>query len=201
MIGHIRAIAIPSLLPEEDLFPECHGTPDYLVKNLNCPICDSVYNSPIQISCGYTVCATCCCKWLQFVETPVCPGCYGRDFINSHILCTSDINPPSSLLTNLLDGVLVTCRRNCGKLVTLGQYIHHLEANCRSHYSQSINSPSKMTVSEVMAKSAQSPATPVEVRLTEHLVRRMMDQSSDGNGVVKVPTHGQVTFYYTVTSN
>lgn len=52
-----------------------------------------------------------------------------------------------------------------------------------------------MTVGEVMAKSAQSPATPVEVRLTEHLVRRMMDQSSDGQGVVKVPTRGQVKTY------
>lgn len=195
LIVHIKAIALPSLLPEEDPFPVCHDAPDYLAKNLNCPICVTIYDSPIELSCGYTLCACCCCKWLQFAGSPMCPGCYGPDFQNSHILCTSAINPPSSLLTSLLDGVLVTCRRSCGKLVTLGQYIHHLEANCRSHYSQATSSPSKMTVGEVMAKSRQSPATPVEVRLTEHLVRRMMDQSGDSQGVVKVPTRGQVTIY------
>lgn len=54
-----------------------------------------------------------------------------------------------------------------------------------------------MTIQDVLAKPTTSPATPVEVRVAEHLVRRIMDQatssSTNGQGVVKVRTRGQVS--------
>lgn len=185
MLG-LRAIAPTSLIPEEDPTPEYHGS---LAENMCCPICVAILDRPLQLPCGAVVCLTCCCKWIQYSPTLACPCCYGHQLERSTTL------QPPSLVTSLLESLLVHCTKKCGKLVKLREYKLHLNTKCKSHYDQLAYSPSKMTIKEILAKPSTSPATPAEVRVAEHLVRRMMDDgtSTSSQGVVKVRTRGQVS--------
>ena len=88
------------------------------------------------------------------------------------------------MITSLIGGLLVHCVRECGKLVRLDQYQLHLGSNCRGHYEE--NSPSSTTLGEVLARPTSIPATPAEVRVAEHLVRRIIDYSSPDDRVFKV---------------
>ena len=106
------------------------------------------------------------------------------------IPCQCTKTPPS-LIVSLLEGLQVHCTRKCGKIVRMDSYIKHLKGQCRSHYVQLVNSPSKLTLREVLSTSIQSPATPAEMRVTEHLVRKICTE-----GVMKVQTRGQVCHLY-----
>ncbi len=82
------------------------------------------------------------------------------------------------------------------KIVRASQYTAHLSANCKEHFHQVIDSPSKITIQDVLTKPITSPTTPAEIKATWHLVRRIMQQNSGCSGnqaVVKIPTRGQVT--------
>ena len=126
-----------------------------------------------------------CCS-LAHVETS-CPCCY------NHHLDSSAIRPPPPLVLSLLSGVIVYCGMKCGKQVRLDHYDRHLAGNCQGHYIPSVNSPSKMTLKDVLAKPATLPATPAEVRAAEHLVRCILEERSPEEKVVRVPTRGQVS--------
>lgn len=188
---HLQTMSPATFIPKEDPAPQYHDSQGSLAENLCCPICTVILDRPLQLSCGAVVCLNCCCKWVQFAPSLSCPCCYG-DMLNS-----STVQLPSSLLMNLLQDLLVNCKKGCGKVVRLVQYQQHLNANCRSHYDQLTDSPSKMTIKDVLAKPTTSPATPAEVRVAEHLVRRILDQdtahSTKGKGVLKVRTRGQVS--------
>ncbi len=75
-------------------------------------------------------------------------------------------------------------------MVKLQDYTAHLNNHCRSHHAN--NSPSKVTLKDVLSKPSTSPATPVECQAAQHLVRRLMQQSQGPSGVVQIPTGGQV---------
>ena len=131
----------------------------------------------------------CCCKWKQCTPSLACPCCYG------HPLNSSTIYPPSPLIASLVDVPLINCNRHCKKIVLAAQYRDHLAANCQGHYHQLVDSPSKMTIKDVLAKPTTSPAIPAEIRAAGHLVRRIMEQNSgstENQAVVKVQTRGQV---------
>ena len=57
------------------------------------------------------------------------------------------------------------------------------------------NSPSKVTLKDVLTKPVSTPATPVERKMTEHLVWRLLDKRTEGNMII-VPTRGQITCDY-----
>ena len=105
----------------------------------------------------------------------------------------TSIRPPPPLVLSLLSGLLVKCGKGCGKLVRLDSCRKHIDCNCQSHHQQQLDSPSKVTLSDVLAKPVTTPATPAEVRVAGHLVRRMLD-SEAGEQIVRVPTRGQVSF-------
>ena len=71
----------------------------------------------------------------------------------------------------------------------------HLESNCENFYQPVMNSPSKITLRDVLSKPVTIPATPTERRVTEHLVRRLLDESPEEQ-TIKVSTHGQVSGLY-----
>lgn len=140
--------------------------------------------------CGAVVCLDCCCKWIQHSPSLSCPCCYDHQFD------TSTIRPPSPLVTSLVDDLLICCKRGCKKILRASQYKDHLASSCKGHYHQQLDSPSKITIKDVLAKPMTSPATPAEIQATGHLVRRIMHQnasSTDDQVVVKVPTRGQVS--------
>ena len=96
---------------------------------------------------------------------------------------------------SLLNDLLLSCVRKCGKIVKLQDYKLHLAGNCTSHYEE-MNSPSKVTLRDMLCKPSSSPATPAELKAAHHLVRRIIHQgegTSTAPGVITVPTCGQVS--------
>ena len=178
------ALAPPSLLPPEDLAPECYGEKDVTVK-LDCLICMRLLNRPLQLSCGSILCLQCLRDWM-LSPSVTCPCCY-CDLDRNHI------RPPPPLIVTLMEGLLICCTRKCGKVIRVDQYVQHLQGQCRSHYQQQLHSPSRMTIKEVLSRPTTAPSTPSELCLTEHLVRKMLDQSSSStDGILQIKTRGQV---------
>ena len=89
----------------------------------------------------------------------------------------------------------MTCVHKCGKEVKVQHYEQHLTGKCRSHYND-LNSPSKVTLQDVLNKPSTSPATSAEMKATHHLVRRVLNQSqecsSTVSNIITVPTGDQV---------
>lgn len=85
-------------------------------------------------------------------------------------------------------------------MVRVESYKKHLQEQCRTHYTyQVIDSPSKITIGEVLSRPTDLPATPAEKKVAEHLVRKIINHQGDSDsreGVVRVPTRGQVSMYY-----
>ena len=185
LLQHLQSMASPSYLPEEDPTPQYHIS-DSLMEKLRCPICTYLLDRPLEISCGAVVCLDFCCKWIQCTPSLACHCCYG------HPLNSLTIYPPSPLIASLVDDLLINCNRHCKKIVRAAQYRDHLAANCQGYYHQLVDSPSKMTIKDVLTKPTTSPATPVEIRAAGHLVRRIMEHNSGNQAVVKVQTQGQV---------
>ena len=109
----------------------------------------------------------------------------------SHQLDSSTILPPPPLVQSLLAGVLVYCGRGCGKLVRLDNHDRHSAGHCQGYYHQQVDSPSKMTLRDVLVKSAALPATPAWVKVAGYLVRWMLDSAPEKQ-IAKVPTCGQI---------
>ena len=65
----------------------------------------------------------------------------------------------------------------------------HAQNKCLSHYKVS-DSPSKVTMSDMLSRRTNLPATPAERKVAGHLVKKILNQNC--NGVLKVPTSGQV---------
>ena len=184
MIKYIESITPPPL-PSED--PDPQFLSSSLTKKLTCPICLGIVNRPVQLFCERIICSGCCCKAIQHAYSVKCPCC------NDHILSSSTVYPPSPLLLSLLSDLMLSCIRKCGKAVKLQHYEKHLTSNCKSHYEEEMNSPSKMTLQDILRKPATSPATPAELKAAHHLVRRLMNQEEGTSSAsITVPTHGQV---------
>ena len=185
-MDHIQSIA-QSTLPSEDPYPIYKFSP--LTEKLTCPICLGLLNRPIQLLCKRVVCATCCCQAIELSYSLKCPCCY------DHHLSSVNVSLPSTFLLSVLNEVVVTCVRKCGKEVKVQHYEQHLTGKCRSHYND-LNSPSKVTLQDVLNKPSTSPATSAEMKATHHLVRRVLNQSqecsSTVSNIITVPTGGQV---------
>ena len=182
---HIEDTAPESFLPAEESAPQYEQKP--LITQLSCSICCMVLNQPVELACGSIVCASCCRQWIKHTKPPCipCPSCYDDQ------LSSSTIRPPPPLLITLLSDLLIHCAK-CGKLVKASEYIRHMDNNCELFSQPVMNSPSKVTLKDVLSKPVSTPATPMERRVTEHLVRRLLDESPEEK-VIKVPTRGQVS--------
>ena len=84
---------------------------------------------------------------------------------------------------------MLSCNR-CGKLVKTDEYTRHLSSNGETFSRPVLNSPSKVTLKDVLTRPVSTPATLMERKVTEHLVRRLLDEST--GEVIKVSTPDQV---------
>ncbi len=191
MCQHLEDTAPGSFFPSEDREPRCYESG--VAATLCCPVCTLILDRPIELGCGAILCLECCKSWVQFhcSHTLSCPSCYDQRLDSTHI------SAPPDMVVSLLQGLLVHCKRLCGKIVRVENYHKHLQGQCSSHYHLSVDSPSKLTIGEVLSRPSASPATPAEVKVAGHLVRKLMDHgsSSSSEGVVKVQTCGQVSNY------
>ncbi len=96
--------------------------------------------------------------------------CYAH--CNRHTLSSETISTPSPLFLSLLSESIVVCYRKCGNMMKLQDYTAHLNNHCRSHHAN--NSPSKVTLKDILSNPSTSPATPVECQAAQHLVSRLM---------------------------
>ncbi len=185
VLCHIRSLA-PAVVPSED--PSPNFFPSSVLNKLCCCICTEVTVNPVSLSCGETICSECCCKSILITNSLECPCCF------RHTLTSETISPPSSLFMSLLNDSVLFCIRGCGKMVKLQEYKQHLDSRCKS-FIVNADSPSKVTLKDVMRKSTSTPATPAETKAAQNLIRRLINQgNSDSNtpGVLKVSTSGQV---------
>ena len=177
-IAHIRCLTHnqPSYVDSTD---EVEYLPEH-VANLLCPICCDTLKQPIKLACGRLVCAHCCCRWIVSPK-PTCPGCY------THELDNLTIGLPSAVVYELLGALKLVCG-TCKQKTTAAQLKQHKASQCKGHYE--VPSPSQISAQEILARPVTAPTQPVERRLAEHLVRRLMTESEDK--VVRIPTRGKV---------
>ena len=190
VIDHMEKLVPSSFFPVEDLLQQ--SSVSDVSPNLCCPICTVLLDRPVELGCGSIVCLSCCKKWIQhhLCSSLLCPCCYNSTFDSGHI------RPPPALVVGLLKELLLPCNKGCGKLVRLESYIKHAQGKCQSHYVV-VDSPSKTTMSDVLSRPSNLPATPAERRVAEHLVRKIITRNeSERQGVLRVPTSGQVCVNY-----
>ena len=184
LLQHISSIAPAPLLSENISQLQHISVP--LNQQLSCQLCRGILDRPVKLSCGAIVCSPCCSKWMkQRTKDRLeisCPCC------NTHKLESSAIRPPPPLVLSLLAGVLVHCGRECGKLVRLDHHDRHTAGNCHGYYHHHVNSPSKITLSDVLAKPVTLPAT----QRRSELQGILFDGCLTVIQVVRVPTRGQV---------
>ena len=152
--------------------------------NVLCPICCDVLNHPIELACGSLVCAHCCYRWIELSPKPSCPGCY------THDLDDVSISLPSAVVYELLGALKLVCQ-TCQQKTTAAQFKQHKASHCKAHYE--VLSPSRISAHEILARPVTARTQPVERRLAEHLVRRLMTESEDK--IVRIPTRGKVRTY------
>ena len=83
-------------------------------------------------------------------------------------------------------------------MVRLENYKKHIHEQCKSHYTVS-DTPSRVTISDILSRPLNLPATPVKKKVAEHLVQTIINSQSESDsreGVLKVPTSGQVSMKY-----
>ncbi len=189
VMHHIRSVAPPSPLPDNK-DPQFLHSPN--INKLLCSLCQKVAFQPIELSCNSMVCSACCCKAIQASGSVNCPCC------SDHPLTSQTVRPPSSLFMSLVHDLLVKCAKGCGGAVRLQDYMKHCDSKCNS-FRHNLESPSKVTLKDVLAKPSTSPATPAEVKAAHSLVKRLLNQgesSSSSPPVLKVgSSRGQVCCY------
>ncbi len=170
-------------MPPEDPYPTFSMSS--VTSQLTCCICLRLLNTPVQLICDHLVCASCLCESIRTSYTSLqCPCC------DQHTLQHSTISRPSNVILSLLEDVVVPCCRNCNNVVKVKDYGRHLAGNCKGFY-VNINSPSKVSLRDVLSKSATSPASLAEVKATHQLVRRVLmseEGSSSSPGTAKTIT-------------
>ena len=93
---------------------------------------------------------------------------------------------PSGVVYNLLGDVKLVCKA-CKQTTTAAQYRLHKESRCKGHYEIS---PSCISAQEILSRPVTAPTQPVEKKVAENLVRRLMAENEDK--IVRIPTKGQV---------
>ena len=87
--------------------------------DIECAVCHSVLERPLQLPCGQLCCTLCLYAWVTHTVTadPLsCPCCQ-----RTHSIHESQLFPSPQVLQKLLDTLHVHCRR-CLKIVTAGEF-------------------------------------------------------------------------------
>lgn len=94
--------------------------PDDISYNLQCCICNDVFNNPTRLGCGHTYCYNCIKEWMD--KSKICPTC--RDTINK-----SEISR-DLLAFNIIEEQPVCCNNNikgCPWKGLLSELLSHLK--------------------------------------------------------------------------
>lgn len=147
-----------------------------------CPLCNKVLERPLELDCTKLVCADCLVSHIQQSGQLTCPCC------SSHPLITGFFRSPNTITM----GIVGQLGMKCGFYETQVQacnLISHVDSRCNLH-SVPLNSPTIITVGEILEKPVESAPTPTERRVVGRVIKRLL---ATGSGVVQVPSgsHGQ----------
>ena len=148
-----------------------------LLSDLQCNKCQCIVNRPVMTECSNLLCCTCAVEILQHRE--ICPACR----------CHHTAPPISAgaVVVKVVGSLLVHCA-TCGSSIELKKMKEHLLSNCSQVLPPS---PSQLTLGQMMACSADTPASDAERKLATALVKRI-SLSSSTSSVLTLPTAGQV---------
>ena len=79
------------------------------------------------------------------------PCCY------EHRLEITTVRPPPPVVISLLSSLLIICSRGCGRLMRAHHYTKQLDSKCVEYYHLEVNSPSKPTLLDALAKPTHTP--------------------------------------------
>lgn len=137
---------------------------------------------PVELACGNSVCCNCCCEWVTISGNTTCPCCY------SHPLAVGYIHAPSHVVLSVLQNLLIECDKGCKRNVKAANYQQHVPSRCKEYYEDSA-----VTIKDILSKSADQPTSSEEKKVAENLIKRMMAENEKGS-IIKIPTHGQVSY-------
>lgn len=179
LASQLTAMAPPSFFSTLPPLPKAHTN-----TTISCVVCEGILDRPIEFGCGNMVCLLCCIKWLTTTRTQMveCPCCTTPLVDHAH--------PPSRVTMNVLGSQLVECTKGCNRVVKADQYLTHLHSKCQAFFEHSIYSPSRSTIRDLLEKDDETPTTPTERKVANHIIRRLMAESKEE--ILQVPTRGQV---------
>lgn len=90
----------------------------------------------------------------------------------------------------ILGNQLVNCTKGCNQSVRAKHYQDHLKSKCTAFCEHTILSPSRTTIRDILKRQTDTPTTPVERKVAENLIKRLMAETKEP--VIRVPTQGQV---------
>ena len=185
--GCSPAAAIQQLVRNQPRFIDSQDEVEYTsseqMANLLCPLCCGVLDQPVELACDRLVCASCCCRWIEVSGEVGCPCCY------DHHLDHLTVRRPTAVIYDLLGSMKLSCS-NCHRTATAQQYKLHQESHCHGHYE--VSSLSRVSARDILQRPTTAPTLPVERRVAEHLMRRLLSESGD-TSVLQIPTRGQVS--------
>jgi len=185
VLEHISSVSPTPLFPRDTIPTYVLSACGLDASDLRCPICMEVYQCPVELQCRTLVCATCCSRWVQVTAGVSCPCCF------THQLDDANIKPPPSAFTDLLGSLWVECTsEGCAKLVKARNLTKHLESGCRQHIETATDSPSRVSLRDVLSQPMTTPTTPAEKRVFRSLFRR--EEATNPCSTVTVETAGQV---------
>jgi hypothetical protein len=151
--------------------------------DMACSMCVGTLDRPVELGCGKTICLECSTRWLA--DNSGCPTCKAP--LQDHM------RPPSQVTMSALSGQLFECDQGCNRTVKAIDYKEHIKSKCQAHFEHSTLSPSRTTVHDLLKKGIDTPTTPTERKVAQHLLKRMMNErSGNDTPLLQVPTRGQV---------
>ena len=107
----VKALGVRSYNSGSQLHPSrCQIPAAISPSDVQCPVCDNILETPIQLSCGKIVCGGCI-----VVQSHTCPGCKGE-----HANTPESLRAPPEVMLKVIGNLPVRCERpNCGAYVAL----------------------------------------------------------------------------------
>lgn len=157
ILEYVESIASESYLPDGEDMPQFKETP--VLSQLSCTICTLVLDQPVSL------------------VRNVASGSATMQHLVLHAhaaMNTSSTALPSDphhrWSSHCFQVSYSTAEENVKSWYRQACIKKHLESNCENFYQPVMNSPSKITLRDVLSKPVTIPATPTERRVTEHLV-------------------------------
>ncbi len=133
----------------------------------------------VEMCCGKFVCCECIIRHLQDNEPLLisCQCCGSSD--------DASPRPTAEVIVRVVGSLLVHCEHSgCGDVVQLQQLRGHLDSGCRM---SGAPSPSKTTLSQILARPLSAPPTNTERKVATSIVKRLISTGSSPEPVQPNP--------------